>query len=406
MSKKLLLIGNGPSALAKKMGREIDDYNGTVLRFNSYVTDDFQEYVGSRTDFWWTMADFDSKTAERKHKARFFVDSKPDEPLPHYYCNKIVSGLHYNLREDSITETVSSSWFERAKEILNCEYPTNGAIAVLYFLDKEYEIELWGFDFMIKGRPHHYANDEKLHQRGEQHDENKEWLFFNRLLESGRIKYFGHNPETEGIPIIRQPVPCGTDDDPEWNRKSTHEGWYDFFGQKFAGKSFLDVGAGLGGGMKVLRKYSDAIVGFEVDPRMARQDVIIDDNLRRFKNDAYDVVVCVDVIEHVVEDLILFRDMKRIARKAVCITTPNATRTKAQLVTHCREYTIAQFANIFQPTEIWSGRPDGGAQITKLLTREISSQFEITLVRRFNNTHDGMEWSCIAAIFYNPIKNL
>ncbi len=298
--------------------------------------------------------------------------------------------------------------------MMNYKHPTNGATAILYFLDKGYEIELWGFDFMLTGRPHHYMQDEDDHPRGEQHDGEKEWLFFNHLLASGKIKYFGHDPQTEGIPIIRQPFPCGTKDDPEWARESTHEGWYDWFGQKFAGSSFLDVGAGLGGGMTVLRKYSNNVIGFEIDERMRRPDINIAENLKGFATDSFDVVVCIDVIEHVVEDLILFRDMKRIARKAVCITTPNATRTKAQLITHCREYTIAQFANIFQPDEVWSGSPDGGTHITKLLTRndyiflhliDLHTEYNpVPLGVRFNNTHDGMEWACIAAIFYNPTE--
>lgn len=400
MSEKLLLIGNGPSALAKKMGPQIDNYDGKILRFNSYVTDGFEEFVGSRTDFWWTMADFDAKIAEKKHESRLFIGPQTGESFPDYYLQKNVSGLPYNLEDDAITKNIPYCWRKRTEEMMNFEHPTNGATAILYFLDKEYEIELWGFDFMSTGRPHHYMKDEDVHPRGEQHDGEKEWLFFCRLLESGQIKYFGHNPETEGIPIIRQPVPCGTDDDPEWARKSTHEGWYEWFGQKFAGSSFLDVGVGLGGGMKILRKYSDAVIGFEVDPRMARQDVVIREDLTRFKDNAYDVVICVDVIEHVVEDLILFRDMKRIARKAVCITTPNATRTKAQLVTHCREYTIAQFANVFQPDEIWSGSPDGETHITRLLVREALFRFDIPLDRRFKETYDGMEWACIAAIFF------
>lgn len=398
---KLLLIGNGPSALAKQMGNQIDNYDGFVLRFNAYVTEGFESCIGSRTDFWWTGADCDKRiAAEQLHHSRFIAPKIGDRVQDVNMCKELKATL------------IPYLWHERAVKEMNCNYPTSGAKAVLYFLDKEYEIELWGFDFMQTDRPHHYLEDEK-NVHGENHDGDKEWLFFNRLLESGRIRYFGHNPETEGIPIIRQPVPCGTKEDPEWARKSTHEGWYEWFGQKFAGGSFLDVGAGLGGGMKVLHKYSKYVAGFEIDERMEQHGIVIGENLERFADESYDVVVCVDVIEHVVEDLILFRDMKRIAKKAVCITTPNATRTKAKLITHCREYTIAQFANIFRPDEIWSGSPDGGDHITKLITFlrhtdkflhliDLSTEYtnRVPLETRFNNTHDGAEWACIAAIFY------
>ena len=38
---RILLIGNGPSALSRKMGKEIDNFDGTVARFNYFVTKDF-----------------------------------------------------------------------------------------------------------------------------------------------------------------------------------------------------------------------------------------------------------------------------------------------------------------------------------------------------------------------------
>ncbi len=106
MSEKLLLIGNGPSALAKKMGWQIDNYDGKVLRFNSYATDGFEEFVGSRTDFWWTMADFDAKIAEKIHESRLFVGPQKGVSLPDYYLQKNVFGLPYNLEDDSITKNV------------------------------------------------------------------------------------------------------------------------------------------------------------------------------------------------------------------------------------------------------------------------------------------------------------
>lgn len=191
MSNKLLMIGNGPSALDKEMGELIDNYDGTILRFNSYVTEGFESYVGSRTDFWWTIIDFDFKTAEKKHKARFYVERKASETIPDYYTKKMVAGLFYDLETDPITTIVPRHWREETEAIMDWQHPTNGAIAALYFISQEYEIELWGFDFMNKERRHHYADNEKQHPRGEQHSGEKELSFFMRLLDSGQIRYFG-----------------------------------------------------------------------------------------------------------------------------------------------------------------------------------------------------------------------
>ena len=58
---KALLIGNGPSAIEKEMGKRIDSNEfDKVIRFNRWKFDldgseykeDFSKYVGTRCDYW------------------------------------------------------------------------------------------------------------------------------------------------------------------------------------------------------------------------------------------------------------------------------------------------------------------------------------------------------------------
>jgi len=44
VNENLLLVGNGSSVLKQKNGRLIDNF-GTVVRFNSYKTANFEDYV-------------------------------------------------------------------------------------------------------------------------------------------------------------------------------------------------------------------------------------------------------------------------------------------------------------------------------------------------------------------------
>ena len=50
---KTILIGNGPSALDHKFGSLIDSYE-TVVRFSWYHTKGYEDYVGAKTDIWFT----------------------------------------------------------------------------------------------------------------------------------------------------------------------------------------------------------------------------------------------------------------------------------------------------------------------------------------------------------------
>ena len=55
---EVVLIGNGPSAVKEKLGSVIDTFE-TVVRFNTYRIDGFEDYVGTKTDIWVTCDVFE-----------------------------------------------------------------------------------------------------------------------------------------------------------------------------------------------------------------------------------------------------------------------------------------------------------------------------------------------------------
>ena len=402
-AKRFLLIGNGPAALAKEMGQEIDDFDGMVVRFNNYTTGIWARNVGSRTDIWVTNANY--PPYKDKHRARVFLSKRDDDAT-----DATVAKLG--------ATRIGKDAFSRASLEMGFHHPSSGAITAQWYLDMGKEVWLWGFDFLVERRDHHYNRDGG--DRGPWHDEHSEWRYFTERLDSGAIRYLGWDREAEGSPAVRQPTPCGKDADLGWYREPAHDAWYRFLGSRCKGLSVLDVGAGMCKGMKTLRECgASPVYGYDVDGRLRGLDdnLCIAGSLACYGTDTVDVVACVDVIEHVVADMHLMAEMKRIARKFVFITTPNGYRSKAGNPCHCREYSIPQFCNVFQPTEVWSASPDGKVHRTLLLESTDGGYVDhspegpqnataapcgflpshIPLGTRFNQTVDGEEWGHICA---------
>lgn len=99
----------------------------------------------------------------------------------------------------------------------------------------------------------------------------------------------------------------------------------------------LDVGFGLGYGLNILSIKSSEVNGVDVDvkvlnyctntlvgknPRLKILKIFDGYNLP-FSDDTFDVVTCVDVIEHVEDYNRLIKEMLRVSRKGVFLSTPN-----------------------------------------------------------------------------------
>lgn len=98
----------------------------------------------------------------------------------------------------------------------------------------------------------------------------------------------------------------------------------------------LEVGFGLGYGLQIMAARAQRLAGVEVDsaayerakrifdghPRVTK---ILQYDGRRlpFADKSFDAVTCIEVLEHVEDYDGLLREMVRVARRAVFITTPN-----------------------------------------------------------------------------------
>jgi len=103
------------------------------------------------------------------------------------------------------------------------------------------------------------------------------------------------------------------------------------------GSKLLDIGFGLGYGLNILAIKAKEVNGLDVDKKALEYctQTLIGRNPRiqylniydgytiPFNDDSFDVVTCVDVIEHVEDYNRLIEEMFRVSIKGVFISTPN-----------------------------------------------------------------------------------
>jgi SAM-dependent methyltransferase len=151
----------------------------------------------------------------------------------------------------------------------------------------------------------------------------------------------------EVSPKTKTPRPCG-DEVVLSGRTPSQMGWYGFLGDVVEGQSVLDVGCGSGEGLRILTNRATSALGIDLDERLRRSDVNVEiKSVTDVPDKSFDVVVCLDVIEHVEADRALVAELFRVARKAVFVSTPNYSVSFNRHPYHVREYTPYEFARLF-----------------------------------------------------------
>jgi SAM-dependent methyltransferase len=177
-------------------------------------------------------------------------------------------------------------------------------------------------------------------------------------------------------PRRKAPRTCG-DREILAGRGASQMGWYHFVSQFVEGQTVLDVGCGSGEGLKVLSERATDALGIDLDDRLRRPDVHVEIKpVEAMPDKSFDVVVCLDVIEHIEADRAFVLELARVARNAVFVTTPNYTLSRNKNPYHVREYTPREFERLFHGlgnATLYAGTAKG-AQIVPL-TRRLAYQF-------------------------------
>jgi hypothetical protein len=192
--KRVIVVGNGPSALEHELGSVVDDFD-VVVRFNDYKTAGFEKWIGSRTTIWVASDNMlPGKDMSQIDEALFV-------PLP-----RLCRDNHRNVQRfrkayrDKLVEVSPEEqkkiydWYDLDLYAAD-KWPTTGAIAVRYLIERYGSVAVYGFDFFAdgaKGDIHYWGDSPKGIQKalqtgnGFRHDLDKEEHFF-RVLESARL---------------------------------------------------------------------------------------------------------------------------------------------------------------------------------------------------------------------------
>jgi SAM-dependent methyltransferase len=135
------------------------------------------------------------------------------------------------------------------------------------------------------------------------------------------------------------------------------------------GDSVLDVGFGLGYGLEIMAEKAERLAGVEIDRRAVARlmnssispKIValkhFDGYSLPFPDRSFDVVTCIDVIEHVPDFRRLLPNLCNVARRNVIISTPNRRPEnttpdgKPRNPWHIREWSYAEFDQILKQLE-------------------------------------------------------
>jgi len=259
--QKTILIGNGPSALSKKLGKEIDEFD-TVVRFNTYRIEGFEEYVGTKTDIWVTTDIFPAWHKDYKEVILCSYNRREDNrtvlKMKEYYPQA------HNFPEWSWQETI---------KLMGFSAPSSGAVAAVYFKN----VYIYGFDFFAGDRHHYGDKIEACH-----HNAKYEMEYFRKLITGGKIISFHNYLKDLNYKILHKIYPS----------YGVGGNWYRDIIIKIAKengvKTILDYGCGKGSLVKLLEKDFDA---YGYDPYIPEysQNSFTD----------IDMVVSTDFFEHI-----------------------------------------------------------------------------------------------------------
>lgn len=129
----------------------------------------------------------------------------------------------------------------------------------------------------------------------------------------------------------------------------------------------LDIGFGLAYGLQIMAGKAKYLIGIEVDTRAVKRGcrffkghprikkvLLYDGKSIPFKDKTFDVVTCVDVIEHVPDYTALILEMIRVSKRIVVLSTPNrrpeytGPDRKPKNYWHLREWSYEELDTILQ----------------------------------------------------------
>lgn len=214
--ERVVIIGNGPSALeGKEYGEEIDGFD-EVVRFNNFQNKKhgLERWVGSKCTVHFSDGVLYPTFKEYAAPGATVV-------LSLFADRFIVAGSYFVLRggadletqltmdflRDPTTTWIDKDRIESLKEkigLTGIKHPTSGMLAIDYFVKKpgvQLPVAIHGFDFFMGPKIHYYDAYEPLYERinnnigVNQHSPHKEKVYVEKLISEGKVVFVKDLPK-------------------------------------------------------------------------------------------------------------------------------------------------------------------------------------------------------------------
>jgi len=207
---RVLVVGNGPSAMdGEQYGDEIDKFD-EVVRFNNFQckVGGLEAWVGKKTTVHFsdgvlypTYTEYHVPGAtvvlSLFATAHFIAGS--------YLILRAAADLQYPMvlrfMKDPKTTWIDHASIERLQKaigLIGIKHPTSGMLAIDYFVNKpgvQLPVIIHGFDFFEGPKIHYYDNHEPLYERinnnigVNMHSPQKEKVYVQKLIEEGKVMF-------------------------------------------------------------------------------------------------------------------------------------------------------------------------------------------------------------------------
>lgn len=183
MKKNVLLIGNGPSAINKERGKEIDAFDGRVVRCNGYKIKGYEKYIGTRTDILILGMLNLKEVLQPQYDYILLYQAQLDGG----------AGLR-KIKEESRHNKIiffpihEKDKFKELLQLSRHKEPSTGIIAIYWFMRPTINLYLYGFDFYTAGGE--YYKPRIVKKKINCHDPKQEKIYVDWLYENNKIYWF------------------------------------------------------------------------------------------------------------------------------------------------------------------------------------------------------------------------
>ena len=193
--RPFLLVGNGPSAVHKKAGELIDSFDGTVVRFNNYHIEGYEDFVGNRTDIWATCKEMHKPNTA---KIILFVTSNKSK------LSDIAYSRIKSMNPKKLVIPIAKEEIRRISKSGDDGASSTGAAVARLLTSLGHKVYLYGFDHFGKSA-HHYGDGVSL---SNMHSEEQEKALFSSLESQGKaVRFASHLPKEREHPLVHIIIP-------------------------------------------------------------------------------------------------------------------------------------------------------------------------------------------------------